>query len=208
MQERLVELGFTVLSFDRFGVGFSDANTSGQAPTAVDVIREMDYVMSHFQPSHTKWILLGPSMGSIVAQCYIANYPDKVVGFLNMDGLPYPFIKFHNSFMWAAFIYRVYASIIWTGILRPFIGMALRSNDKMFKCKKFPLDIAIAQMNQARFFANVGIEMWTMMDCCEMAEIAWGSLSLLQMPESHVKTLVSAPPTVSIDFNERTDERF
>lgn len=189
MQERLTELGFAVLSFDRLGVGLSDQNTSGLSPTAIDLVKELDYVMNAFYPSDTKWILLGPSMGSIVAQCYISHFPDKVVGFLNMDGLPYPFLKFHSSFMWAGFIYRIYASVIWTGVLRPFIGMALRSNEKMFQSKTFPLTIAIAQMNQARFFANVGVEMWTMMDCCEMAEIAWGSLSLLQLPPEHVEVV-------------------
>jgi pimeloyl-ACP methyl ester carboxylesterase len=187
MQERLVELGFTVLSFDRLGVGLSDENVSGQSPTAIDLVKEMEFVMNSVQPMHAKWILLGPSMGSIVAQCYMSTYPDKVVGFLNMDGLPYPFIKFHSSFMWAGFIYRIYASIIWTGVLRPFIGMALRSNDKMFACRKFPLKVVIAQMNQSRFFANVGAEMWTMMDCCEMAEIAWGKLSVLNMSKEYLE---------------------
>jgi hypothetical protein len=89
--------------------------------------------------------------------------------------------------MWAAFIYRIYASIIWTGILRPFIGMALKSSEKMFECKKFPLSVVIAQMNQAGFYGNVAKEMATMMDCCEMAEIAWGKQSLLRIPEDHLK---------------------
>lgn len=189
MQERLVELGFTVLSFDRLGVGLSDENRSGQAPTAVDLVKEMDYIMNAVQPADTKWILLGPSMGSIIAQCYLSAHPDRIVGFLNMDGLPYPFIKFHSAFMWAAFIYRIYASIIWTGVLRPFIGMALRSNEKMFQSSMFPLKIVIAQMNQSRFFANVGTEMWTMMDCCEMAEVAWCKLSLLALNQDQLQVL-------------------
>ncbi len=187
MQEKLVEAGFVVLSFDRLGVGLSDENRSGKSPTAMDLVQELDFVMNSFRPSETKWILLGPSMGSIVAQCYMSVFPDKVVGFLNMDGLPYPFFKHNSSFLWAGFIYRIYSSIIWTGILRPFIGIALKSNSKMFECKNFPLAIAIAQMNQARFYANVGLEMATMMDCCEMAELAWGQQSVLRIPKQHYK---------------------
>jgi hypothetical protein len=86
MQEKLVEQGFAVLSFDRLGVGMSDPNLSKENPTAVDVVKEMDFVMEAVKPGK-KWILLGPSMGSIVAQCYISMFSEKVVGFLNMDGL-------------------------------------------------------------------------------------------------------------------------
>jgi pimeloyl-ACP methyl ester carboxylesterase len=188
MQEKLVEQGFTVLSFDRLGVGLSDPNESSEDPSAIDVVMEMDYVMEAVRPN-SKWIILGPSMGSIVGQCYVSMFSEKVVGFLNMDGLPYPFFKHRNSFMWAAFIYRIYASIIWTGILRPFIGIALKSSEKMFTCQKFPLSIAVAQMNQSGFYGNVAKEMITMMDCCEMAEAAWGKYSVLRLPEEHLNVL-------------------
>jgi hypothetical protein len=229
MQEKLVEQGFTVLSFDRLGVGMSDANESNEDPSAIDVCMEMDYVMEAVRPN-SEWIILGPSMGSIVGQCYISMFSEKVVGFLNMDGLPYPFFKHRNSFMWAAFIYRIYASIIWTGILRPFIGIALKSSEKMFSCEKFPLTIAIAQMNQSGFYGNVAKEMITMMDCCEMTEAAWGKYSVLRIPEEYlnvsflffpffhgfnvsfllffrIQALICAPPNVSIEFDEVTGAR-
>jgi pimeloyl-ACP methyl ester carboxylesterase len=207
MQERLVEQGFRVLSFDRLGVGLSDPNESPEDPTAVDIVKEMNFIMETVCPTTEKWILLGPSMGSIIAQCYISTYPEKVIGFLNMDGLPYPFFKHRNSFMWAAFIYSIYASIFWTCILRPFIGLALKSNEKMFKCRKFPLSVTVAQMNQAGFYGNVAKEMWSMMDCCEMAEIAWGKQSVVRIPEDRLKALIRAPPTVSIEFDDATGER-
>lgn len=181
MQERLVELGFTVLNFDRMGVGLSDENRSRKPPTAMDLVREMDFVMNSVMPADTKWILLGPSMGSIVAQCYISCHPEKVVGFLNMDGLPYPFQKYNNMFLWAGFIYKIYASIMWTGVLRPFIGPALKSSEKIFASNSFPLALTVAQMNQGSFFGNVGLEMVTMMSCCRMAEEAWGPLSCLDL---------------------------
>ncbi len=187
MQERLVECGFSVLNFDRMGVGMSDANKSNKSPTAVDVVKEMDFVMNQFLPADSQWILLGPSMGSIVAQCYISRHPEKVLGFLNMDGLPYPFIAYKSQFAWAGFIYRIYASIIWTGALRPFIGSALKSSEKMFRCRQFDLKVVVAQMNQAQFFANVGLEMGTMMDCCALAEAAWGPYSLLRMDRADLE---------------------
>lgn len=199
MQEALVKHGFRVLSFDRLGVGLSDINKVKRFPSAMDVVNEMDYVMEAVLPGE-KWLLLGPSMGSIVAQCYIAHHAEKVLGMLNMDGLPYPFLKMRSSFVWAAFIYRVYASIIWTGILRPFIGAALKSNAWMFASDSFPISVAIAQMNQANFFGNVALEMLTMMDCCEMADAAWGSLSVLRLPADHLDHLVRARPNISIDF--------
>lgn len=93
LHEELVKEGYTVLSYDRLGVGFSDANTTNIVPTAEDVVNEMNYVMNSLLPDETGWILIGPSMGSIVAQCYMATYPEKVKGFVNVDGLPYPFSK-------------------------------------------------------------------------------------------------------------------
>jgi pimeloyl-ACP methyl ester carboxylesterase len=182
LQEALVTAGFTVLSFDRFGVGLSDENVSGSFPTASDVVAEMNYVMSAVLPGDQKWILLGPSMGSIVAQCYIAQHPRKIAGFLNMDGLPYPFIQQRSAFAWAGFIYKMYASIVWTGILRPCIGMASKDIERMFGSRSFSLPLILALMNQRRFFGNIALEMGTMMDCCAMVERAWGPQSLLKLP--------------------------
>lgn len=191
LQEELVAAGFAVLSFDRLGVGLSDENTSNIPPTASDVVREMDFVMNSVLPANTKWILLGPSMGSIVAQCYIAEHPQKVVGFLNMDGLPYPFIKQRRMFEWAGFIYRIYASIVWTGILRPFLYMARGDLWRMFGSREFSIEIILSLMNQRRFFANVALEMLTMMDCCAMAERAWGAQSLLRITTGDLQVCCS-----------------
>lgn len=208
MQEALVAQGFTVLSFDRMGVGLSDPNPASMSefPHSADLVHEMDYVMEELCPGR-KWILLGPSMGSIVAQAYIATHPDKVVGFLNMDGLPYPFLRHRSSFLSAGWIYRIYGSLVWTGVLRPFIGPALRSQASIFTCKRFPLTVAIAQMNQTNFYRNVAREMATMMDCCEAAEIAWGRQSVLRLPEQHLRALVGAKPDVSIVFSEDDGRR-
>lgn len=204
-QEGLVAKGFRVLSFDRLGVGFSDDNPSGRPPTAEDIIREMDHVMNAVLPLDTKWIIAGGSMGSIVGECYISAFPNKVVGFLNMDGLPYPFIKFKPSFLWAAWIYKVYTYIIWTGVFRPAIGSAVAPMEKHLTSQAFALPVFKAQLNQTRFFANIGLEMVSMMHLCEFATAAWGSQSLLDMDprlldvrtNTYYLLLLLIPPTTT-----------
>jgi pimeloyl-ACP methyl ester carboxylesterase len=54
-------------------------------------------------------------MGAIVATCYISAFPHKVCGFVNMDGVPYPFIIAKAGFEFAAKLYKMYTYIIWTG---------------------------------------------------------------------------------------------
>lgn len=97
LHEALVDRGYTVLSYDRLGVGFSDPNPTSKPPTAADVVAEMRHAMLSVLPADTEWVLIGPSMGSIVGQCFVASYPQAVVGFLNMDGLPYPFSKVNHD---------------------------------------------------------------------------------------------------------------
>lgn len=95
MHDDLVDRGYRVLSYDRYGVGFSEKNMTGKSPSGADVCREMDYVIRSITklPSSSKWLAIGPSMGSIVAQAYLAMFPERYCGFLNLDGLPAPFIR-------------------------------------------------------------------------------------------------------------------
>jgi hypothetical protein len=79
---------------------------------------------------------------------------------------------------------------------------ALQAHKTMFFNQNFDFSFILAQMNQTRFYSNVALEMHTMMDCCEMTELAWGSLSLLRLDSSLVDILVTASPTISIDFVE------
>jgi len=201
IHEALVMEGFRVLSFDRLGVGFSDANTTGISPTAQDVVQELDFVMNSVLPSKTEWILLGPSMGSIIGQCYVATYPAKVVGFLNMDGLPFPFKKFRSSFMGAAKIYKVYTYVIWTGIFRPFIGMLLSKPDmKWVISSAFGIEIMQAQMNRTSFYSNLAVEMETMMSCCEYAATGWGRDNILLLDQENLQALTRAEPSESVSI--------
>ena len=98
-----------------------------------------------------------------------------------MDGVPHPFITVKPLFQKAANIYKIYKYVIWTGIMRPCIGMALKDMGKLFVSRTFSIDYGKAQLNQSRFFVNIGIEMMTMMDCCEFASQAWGRLSMLKL---------------------------
>jgi hypothetical protein len=82
LHERLEALGFRVLSYDRAGVGMSDARSEAGHAGAEEVVRDMRAVMEHVCPGAT-WLLVGPSMGSIVAQCFVAAHPSAVVGVLN-----------------------------------------------------------------------------------------------------------------------------
>ena len=85
LHERLERLGFPVLTYDRAGVGLSDVAAGGSA-TAAEVVADMHAVLQSAGVGPAKWVLVGPSMGSIVAQCYIAAHSENVAGFLNMDG--------------------------------------------------------------------------------------------------------------------------
>lgn len=83
LHERLVALGFAALSYDRAGVGMSEPRAGpGDHADAAEVVADMHAVMEHCAPG-ARWLLVGPSMGSIVAQCYIAEHPGSVAGFLN-----------------------------------------------------------------------------------------------------------------------------
>eukprot|EP01035_Chromulina_nebulosa_P018137 gene18137-23791_t len=208
IQDLLTSNGYAVLTFDRLGVGFSDDNRTNQSPKPLDLVRECNFVMDSVTSNDTKWILLGPSMGSIIAQCYIATYPEKVVGFLNMDGVPYPFANQRKIFQYASYVYNIYTYIIWTGILRPSIGFALDAKTtKMFVSKSFSLEITKAQLNQSRFFGNIGLEMITMMDCCDFTSLAWGDLSILKLSKEDQLTLCQTKPNESVEINEETYER-
>jgi hypothetical protein len=110
--------------------------------------------------------------------------------------------------MWAAKIYFMYYYLIWTGFLRPFIGPALKKPEmRWIQSKTFDLSVAIAQMNQAVFFRNIGCEMETMMSCCDYADAAWGPHSLLKLDPEYLLALAGAAPSESVIVNEMVDDQ-
>jgi pimeloyl-ACP methyl ester carboxylesterase len=202
LHERLVALGFSVLTYDRDGVGMSDARRAragGRAhATAAETVADMRAVMDAVAPG-ARWILVGPSMGSIVAQCFVAAHPERVVGLLNMDGLPFPFATKRRRFELAAVVYKVYAALIWTGVVRAGLSAAARALAPLASAA-FSVPLIVAQMNQRSFFASLACEMLTMMDCADAASAAWGpSFDIAGMPRARLVELANAAPAACGD---------
>lgn len=199
VHERLAELGFPTLSYDRAGVGMSDPLPIGKHHfNAEETIDEMHVVLTHpnFNHASSKWILIGPSMGNIVAQSYVAKYPHMVGGILNMDGFPFPFSQVRSAFTKAAIVYDVYAAIIWTGALRPFLYFASKSNFfQRLISKTFARSAILAQMNQRNFYKSLAQEMITMMDLADYTRKAWGkAFDLASMPKDELEPLINSRP--------------
>ena len=190
-QDMLKDEGFSSLTFDRLGCGFSDPNITGIAPSAVDICREMNYVMDfilekEILPIDTKWIAVGGSMGNVVIQAYMTLYPNRFVGLLNLDGFPYPYLCQSKVFIDTfAGQYAMFCRITWTGIFRFANFLATSTWKKNSESSKFPVATIIAQMNQPSFFGNTVYEFRTMMSCCELAHAGWGNHSILLMEEVH-----------------------
>lgn len=208
-QEMLRDSGFNSLTFDRLGCGFSDKNTSGIAPSAVDISREMDFVMKTIQQLEswsldTKWIGVGGSMGNTVLQAFMALYPDRFLGLLNLDGLPYPYLCESKAFIDSfASQYALFGRISWTGIFRFFNHLAKDTWRKNAESESFSASVILAQMNEPSFFANTVLEFRTMMSCCELAAAGWGDHSLLEMDALSRTLLVRSPPTESVLVDRR-----
>ena len=135
-------------------------------------------------------------MGSIVCQCLVATHPHLVSGFLNMDGLPYPFANKRDKFMKAGGIYKAVASIIWTGFFRPFLWLASFGPLSLLSTPTFPLHVIRAQMNESNVYASLAREMSTMMDLTDFASVAWGpAFAIGKLSSDELLTLSNAAPT-------------
>jgi len=199
LHEALAALGFSVLSYDRDGVGLSPRRPGATSHLgAAETVEDMKAVMEACAPG-SKWLLVGPSMGSIVMQCFVASFPSMVVGALNMDGLPFPFARKRGRFELAGSAYRMYASITWTGVLRAGLWAAGASLAPLSSAA-FPLKVIIAQMNQRNFFSSLAREMNTMMDCADAATAAWGpAFDLGALPLEDIDALANAAPSACGD---------
>jgi pimeloyl-ACP methyl ester carboxylesterase len=208
LHDALVSLGFSVLSYDRAGVGLSDPLPPGvHHLDAAATVADMHAVLTHpsvaVRPgggggggggASPKWILVGPSMGSIVAQAYLAAHPDAAAGFLNVDGFPFPFAARRQRFERSAVVYRVVASLVWTGMLRPFLALA-GSVVARIASPSFPARVVRAQMNTPQFYRSLGREMFTMMDCADAARAGWGpAFDLQTLSAEALAPLVCAQP--------------
>lgn len=139
LHDAVVALGFSCLSYDRAGVGFSALRAKPGFSDAAKVCADQKEVMDSSLPAkQTKWLLVGPSMGNTVAQCFIATYPDSVSALVNVDGMPAPFAHRRSRFEAAASLYSLYAALVWTGVLRPFLALAA-SKLRPLSSEAFPL---------------------------------------------------------------------
>ena len=199
LHDALAARGFAVLTYDRAGVGMSDALPSGHRHFgAAETVADLRALLKHVAlgpAASARWVLIGPSMGSIVAQAYMAEHgADSVAGFLNLDGFPFFFAAKRTRFEWAAAVYRAYASIIWTGALRPFIYVAgaFGAFSLIVSPPTFNLGVVRGQINEANFFGSLGREFGTMMDCADAVCVAWGPAYALQLPAHQEDALALA----------------
>lgn len=174
LQDKLAAAGFVSVAFDRYGCGFSDSNKEGKSPTVNETLQDMRAVydacfpaVNHEAGERGRVILHGPSMGSIVGQCFVAAYPGLVSGFMNIDGVAHPFFK--KRFLFEKMfgnIYTVEAFMARFGIFRPFLALA-RKKVAFIASDGVPLKVILAQLNQRKFWLNVSYEMKLMMDLCK-----------------------------------------
>jgi pimeloyl-ACP methyl ester carboxylesterase len=178
IQELLARAGYTSVTYDRYGCGWSDAIAEGVSPTVEETLQDMKAVYDAAFPgaatttgsggaARPRVVLLGGSMGSIVGQCFVAAYPGHLGGFLNVDGVPHPFFRRRGLFQrFFGSIYKLEALLAKTGAFRPCLALA-RGKVAFLATSGVPLDRIMAQLNDPQFFANVGFEMKLMMDLCE-----------------------------------------
>ena len=199
LHDGVAALGYPVLSYDRLGVGFSDANTFGRSPSVDETMEDMLDVIKAFEafaaasgisltvhrPTErsgsgelVKWILIGPSMGSTVAQVFMSMNPLRVYGFVNVDGFPHPFEAERTRFMKAGRMYRVFAAVAALGITRPILLTFTRSFFGKFASSLFPVELIQKQMAQPNFWRNVVYEMELMVDLAHEAARGWGEVAL------------------------------
>lgn len=216
-QDMLTDRGFIVVNFDRFGVGFSDKNCSGVPPSARDVAREMDYVMRNvplydnsedakLEVQSVKWISVGGSMGSTVTQAFMALFPDRLCGFLNLDGFPHGFVQYESAkFLGTnAGIWRQFSKIVWTGFMRFLFTSMSADILKKMKTRSFGPEI-LALMCRKRFFGNAALEFFTMFSVADLATAAWGDQATPRLDPTLLWTLCCVKPDRNVLVDESMD---
>ena len=112
-----------------------DPNNTGLPPSAHDVAREMDLVMRHcdellsqrggYGDGGRKWIAVGGSMGAIVTTAFMAIYPNRLSGLLNLDGFPHGFVTVDKLYLNTyAPMWGLYGKLAPTGMMRLLFSFA------------------------------------------------------------------------------------
>lgn len=199
--------GFTVVNFDRLGVGLSDAypSSTSQSPSAADVAREMNYVMTHCVgiDDTEKWIQVGGSMGTNVATAFVALFPNRLCGFFNLDGLPHAFLQIQcKKFLKdGKQIMDVMNMIQWTGIPRLAFTAAIQPMLPVMG-DAFTKQQMIGVMCREQFFTTTGLEYTTLMSCCDLECAAWGKQATTEYDGDTLRVLASIAPDESVIVNE------
>eukprot|EP00808_Paulinella_micropora_P005176 g5014.t1 len=206
VHDELVAAGFTVLSYDRLGVGFSSPNTLGRPPTVEECVRDMLWVLDQVAPPSQRWHVMGLSMGGVVAQAFIAAHPERVAGYMGMDGFVHGFAAdtiapaFEDK---AASQYRMITKLMWTGLLRPFLALAGSTGFfNSFATPTFPSRVIKAQMNDTQFYGNIALEMKLMIALARSSSESWGELSLLRLTPAELSTMLSVQPACNGLFSK------
>lgn len=198
--------GFTVVNFDRMGVGLSDPNPTGKSPSAADVAHEMYYVMQHcgIDPN-AKWIQIGGSMGTNVATALICLYPNKIHGFFNLDGLPHGFIKVScRKFLESGPQVANVRYLLWTGIFRFVFNFLMYDAviRNAVEDSSFTDTEMIASMLQPQQWINTSLEYATLMSCCDLEINCWGKQATTALDTDGIFLMASLAPTESVLVNE------
>jgi hypothetical protein len=129
------------------------------------------------------------------------THPEKVAGFLNMDGFAAPFSAKGDKFSSASRMYKVFAALSSLGVIRPFLALFGAGLFSKFATETFPVAAISAQMNQRRFWLNTSLEFKLMISLAEMAtKSGWGGLDILRMSEDDVESLARARPACNGDL--------
>ncbi|KAL7475688.1 hypothetical protein ACHAW6_001599 [Cyclotella cf. meneghiniana] len=204
-QDELTTSGFTAVNFDRLGVGLSDAFDSCIPPSAADVAREMNYVMTHLPgiDDSARWIAVGGSMGANVATAVACLCPRRFCGFFNLDGLPHAFLRIQcKKFLRdGKAIMDVMKRIRWTGIPRLIFTLALRPILPVIG-DAFTKRQLIGVMCREQFFTATGLEYTTLMSCCDLECAAWGRQATTELDGESLRMLASLEPDESVIVNE------
>jgi pimeloyl-ACP methyl ester carboxylesterase len=206
-QDELTKRGFTVVNFDRLGVGLSDAYdiNAERPPSAFDVANEMNYVMRNIDgiEKDTKWIHVGGSMGTNVATAFVCLFPNRLCGFFNLDGLPHAFLQIQcKKFLKdGKDIMSVMKKIRWTGLPRLAFSLALKSVLPIIG-DTFTKRQLIGAMCREQFFTATGLEYITLMSCCDLECAAWGQQATTELDDDCLRIMASLEPDESVIVHE------
>lgn len=201
------------------GVGLTDdfPETSDEftcAASAFDVANEMNYVLNYIADNNTygitrdtKWVASGMSMGGVVAQAFMAIYPNKLCGLHNSDGMPHGMGAVNGKvFHDAGKSWNLFTSLHWTGLTRLMMSSVRKVVDELSYSSQFSVDFMFSFWLTKKTFQATKLENSTMMSCCDLACAAWGNLggpAMLDNDPYLFYLMCRYPPKEAIEVDDR-----